>query len=332
VFISCKSDDYGYAEQVYEFLVSSGKKVFLASREIRKLGDSEYRDVIERALECSTHIIVLASNAEYILSKWVKYEWRLFLNGKLDGTKKGNIITILKDIEPKDIYFGLRAYQSIPFGEYRDSILDYTKPLDSDGFAEVEEREGDDSVAAKNKSRIPEWLQVLLIFIGAFIFLYSLCFGVGYSYTYFFDKPEVNPQTELLNHVTVDGPIIRYSNFGVTAMYDADAQSVRDISINECKFEITGGDFWRAASIGSGFAIWYKNLRYMKASGRYGAAVAIGSFIGTLFGYSTGRYIAEQNNAAEIQAYMVGYLKDTKHWIICQQQYDERRDAYESSR
>ena len=35
VFISCKSDDYGYAEQVYEFLVSSGKKVFLASREIR---------------------------------------------------------------------------------------------------------------------------------------------------------------------------------------------------------------------------------------------------------------------------------------------------------
>ena len=157
VFISCKSDDYGYAEQVYEFLVSSGKKVFLASREIRKLGDSEYRDVIERALECSTHIIVLASNAEYILSKWVKYEWGLFLNGKLDGTKKGNIITILKDIEPKDIYFGLRAYQSIPFGEYRDSILDYTKPLDSDGFAEVEEREGDDSVAAKNKSRIPEW-------------------------------------------------------------------------------------------------------------------------------------------------------------------------------
>ena len=67
--------------------------------------------------------------------------------------------------------------------------------------------------------------------------------------------------------------------------------------------------FWRAASIGSGFAIWYKNLRYMKASGRYGAAVAIGSFIGTLFGYSTGRYIAEQNNAAEIQAYMVVILR-----------------------
>lgn len=51
VFISCKSEDYIYAEEIYEFLTENGVQTFLASRELRKLGDSEYRRAISQALK-----------------------------------------------------------------------------------------------------------------------------------------------------------------------------------------------------------------------------------------------------------------------------------------
>lgn len=115
------------AEQVYSFLTENHVNVFLATKELRKLGDSEYREAIEDALESAEHLIVFASNPAYIKSKWVKYEWGLFLNAKIDGFKDGNIITILHDITPRDIAFALRRYESFPFAEFRDSLLSYVE-------------------------------------------------------------------------------------------------------------------------------------------------------------------------------------------------------------
>lgn len=48
VFISCKSEDYVYAEKVYIFLKENGINAFLASTELRKLGESEYRRLLPR--------------------------------------------------------------------------------------------------------------------------------------------------------------------------------------------------------------------------------------------------------------------------------------------
>lgn len=68
VFLSCKSEDYAYAEEVYNFLTQNGVRVFLASRELRRLGDAEYRRQIVKALDQSSHIIVFASNKAYKLA------------------------------------------------------------------------------------------------------------------------------------------------------------------------------------------------------------------------------------------------------------------------
>lgn len=127
VFISCKSEDYSLAEEVYSFLNAHHIHTFLASKELRKLGDSEYREAIEDALECAEHLIILASKPEYIKSEWVKYEWRLFLNAKIDGYKEGNIITILNSIEPKDISFALRRYESFSYSNFKESIITYVE-------------------------------------------------------------------------------------------------------------------------------------------------------------------------------------------------------------
>lgn len=127
VFISCKSEDYSLAEDVYSYLMDHHINTFLASKELRKLGDSEYREAIEDALESAEHLIILASKPEYIKSKWVKYEWGLFLNARIDGYKEGNIITILNGIEPKDISFALRRYESFPYSHFKNSIINYVE-------------------------------------------------------------------------------------------------------------------------------------------------------------------------------------------------------------
>lgn len=170
VFISCKSEDYSLAEEVYSFLNRHHIHTFLASKELRKLGDSEYREAIEDALESAEHLIILASKPEYIKSKWVKYEWGLFLNAKIDGYKKGNIITILNGIEPKDISFALRKYESFPYSKFKDSIITYVETEASVNRAkkakEEEERELAKQRANEERQKKLEEAKARLIYLA----------------------------------------------------------------------------------------------------------------------------------------------------------------------
>ena len=71
VFISCKSEDYKYAESIYNFLKYNGINAFLASTELRRLGISEYRRAAVQAMKTAYHLIVFASKPEYVDSRWV---------------------------------------------------------------------------------------------------------------------------------------------------------------------------------------------------------------------------------------------------------------------
>lgn len=131
VFISCKSEDYNYAEEIYEFLTANGLHAFLASKELRKLGESEYRKAITEALKSAYHMVVFASKPEYIDSSWVFYEWDLFIHAKLNNLKKGQLVTVLKGINLKDINFSLCKYESLAFNNYKESILSYLETPNS---------------------------------------------------------------------------------------------------------------------------------------------------------------------------------------------------------
>lgn len=125
VFISSKSEDYEYAREIYTFLVDNGISVFFADEELKNNGSSEYSESIDQAIDVSTHMIVFASKIDYINSTWVKSEWRAFTNEIRSGRKKGNIITILKDIQTNSLPLVLRNYQSLPYANYQESILSY---------------------------------------------------------------------------------------------------------------------------------------------------------------------------------------------------------------
>lgn len=126
VFISSKSEDYHLAEEVYNFLKTNGLSVFIASEELKKIGEAQYANAIDEVLDDSIHMIVVASSVYNIKSKWVKYEWSTFSNDLKSGYRDGNLLTILSgNIELKTLPASLRHQQSFNFRSYKDEILDY---------------------------------------------------------------------------------------------------------------------------------------------------------------------------------------------------------------
>lgn len=128
VFISCKNEDYSIAEEVYSYLKDNGFHVFLSPKELHKMKDSEYMDVISEALDSAYHIIVLGTSKENLRSQWVKFEWVTFLNELLSGRKSGQVLTFLEgNISIADLPIQLRHFESFNLNNYQDAILHYVE-------------------------------------------------------------------------------------------------------------------------------------------------------------------------------------------------------------
>lgn len=142
VFISSKSEDYPIAEKVYDFLVANGLTVFLASRELNHIGEAEYSEAVDSAIDATHHMIVVTTSIDNIKSKWVKHEWTTFANELRSNYKEGNLLTILgSNVQLKDLPITLRHKQSFSVKSYKENILDYLykdKRFDDTARAEQE--------------------------------------------------------------------------------------------------------------------------------------------------------------------------------------------------
>lgn len=195
VFISCKSEDYAFAEQVYSFLTANGIHTFLATKELRNLGDSEYRRSITGALKSAYHLIVFASRAEYVDSIWVYYEWDLFLNAKLKGYKKGQILTVLKDVKVDDINMDLWKYESFTFYNYKDGLLDYVETPNSLARRETENKS---SIFLSHLTRRKPIMNVFLMFDCSGSMYGERIERMNTTFAAYFDSFEIaNPDIEI---------------------------------------------------------------------------------------------------------------------------------------
>lgn len=114
VFISAKSADYGHARKVYHFLRDRGIAAFMSEESLPQLGNSDYREAIDEALDQAQHMIVVTSSAANARAPWVKAEWGLFVNEKRSGRKTGNLVTfVIGDMSPGDLPASLRYYEVI---------------------------------------------------------------------------------------------------------------------------------------------------------------------------------------------------------------------------
>lgn len=129
VFISSKSEDYQLADQVYEFLVDKGLKVFFAYRTLETSGGTTDGEAIDKALDNSSHMVLVGSSVENINSKYVRYEWSTFSSDLKKGFRTGNLVTVLTDsVKIKSLPPTLRHIQAFRFKNYKEGILPFVIP------------------------------------------------------------------------------------------------------------------------------------------------------------------------------------------------------------
>jgi hypothetical protein len=126
VFLSHSSKDASLAKELAEFLTSAGKRVFFSPDSLPALGSAEYMKAIDEALEGSSHFILFGTKKENILSSWVEAEWRLFINEKRSGRKRGNFVTVVSgNLSPAELPLSLRYYEVIPTDLGFERVLQY---------------------------------------------------------------------------------------------------------------------------------------------------------------------------------------------------------------
>ena len=126
VFLSYKSEDYRIAMKVNRFLTESGLKVFFSEVSLGDIGESEYSDSIDKAIDNSKNMVVVSSKIEYLTQGWVRYEWSAFADNIKSGLSNGNLITILApEVKIMDLPLGLRHRQSFTTKNFTEGILPY---------------------------------------------------------------------------------------------------------------------------------------------------------------------------------------------------------------
>lgn len=129
VFLSYKSEDYKIAMKVNQFLTENGLTVFFSEVTLGNIGKSEYSEAIDKAIDASSHMIVVASKIEYLTHGWVHYEWSSFADNLKCGCRSGNLITILTlGLNLHDLPLGLRHRQSFTTKNYEEEVLSYLAP------------------------------------------------------------------------------------------------------------------------------------------------------------------------------------------------------------
>lgn len=136
VFLSFKNTsdegvtvDKEITEQLYQYLTSKGVTAFYSNISLIQFGEAQYKEAIDNALDEVRIMVVISTKAEFITSRWCRYEWDNYLQNIVNGIVKGSVITFLsQDILLKDVPVGIRNYQSFkieqtPIEKLGDFIL-----------------------------------------------------------------------------------------------------------------------------------------------------------------------------------------------------------------
>ncbi len=134
VFISFKSQDEQLAQKVYKYLMQSGKVAFFSRATLPQIGESKYEKAIFEAIDNSKHMVVVATDPEYLKTEWVKKEWSRFAENVKKAEDSGlvkNLLLILddkvagdKDKRPDELKEGIEIIRT---SEFRSRLLGYIK-------------------------------------------------------------------------------------------------------------------------------------------------------------------------------------------------------------
>ena len=127
VFISCKSQDYALAHELYDYLVYNGFKPFLADTSIKEVGIDQYTALIGEVINVCQNMIVFATNSDYIETPYVAAEWHTFVNDINTGHKpNAKLVNILApNIDVHNLPAWLRDKQCFTTENYKDGLIHF---------------------------------------------------------------------------------------------------------------------------------------------------------------------------------------------------------------
>lgn len=151
LFISCKSQDYEAAEEVYSFLQENGYHPFLASKTLRELGSDNYGYIIRKIISRCKIMIVFASDISYLTTSYVSAEWNQYLDELSAGLNNGKLFSIVPSgtlacLLPS----GLRTKQFFTIENYREQILSYLSDVTEKNCLQNKEAEEAPFLQQKN--------------------------------------------------------------------------------------------------------------------------------------------------------------------------------------
>lgn len=127
VFISCKSQDYESAREIYDFLILNGHRPFLADISIKEIGIDQYTFLIGEVISFCSTMIVVATDVKYLDTPYVSAEWHLFVNDINTGHKpNARLINILSpNINEHHLPSWLRDKQCLTLDNYKQSLMNF---------------------------------------------------------------------------------------------------------------------------------------------------------------------------------------------------------------
>ena len=133
VFISCKSQDYALAHELYDYLVYNGFKPFLADTSIKEVGIDQYTALIGEVINVCQNMIVFATNSDYIETPYVAAEWHTFVNDINTGHKpNAKLVNILApNIDINNLPSWLRDKQYFTTENYKDGLIHFLHNRDN---------------------------------------------------------------------------------------------------------------------------------------------------------------------------------------------------------
>lgn len=127
VFISCKSQDYEYAREIYSYLKQNGLRPFLADMSIKEVGIDQYTALIGEVINVCQSMVVFATNVDYLQTPYVIAEWHAFINDINTGHKpNAKIVTVLSpEVDIHSLPTWLRDKQCFTTEDYQDNLVHF---------------------------------------------------------------------------------------------------------------------------------------------------------------------------------------------------------------
>jgi len=141
VFISCKSQDYELAHELYDFLTHNGFKPFLADSSIKEVGIDQYTALIGEVINVCQNMVVFATDIRYLETPYVAAEWHTFINDINTGHKpNAKIVSILSpDINPHYLPSWLRDKQCLTIENYKEDLIPFLSDCDNETIERMKE-------------------------------------------------------------------------------------------------------------------------------------------------------------------------------------------------